>query len=248
MSKKAEWFNDDPFWELFSPVIFNESRMAEAPSVADGVIQLAGAAGNFLDLCCGNGRIALELARRGCNVTGVDICGGYLQAAGKAADREGLSVKLIQKDVRNFKRKNSFDAALNLYNSFGYFYDPLDDLLFLKNAWYSLKEKGCLIIDVLGKEIAVRDYTEAEWIENNGYIFLNESYPVDSWGNVVNRWILLKNNKRYEKYFTQRLYAATELKTLLLQAGFSSVELYGGWDESPYDQNAKTLIAVGRKV
>jgi hypothetical protein len=32
-----------------------------------------------------------------------------------------------------------------------------------------------------------------------------------------------------------------------LEAGFSGVEIYGNWDESPYDQNAEKLIVVGRK-
>ena len=50
-----------------------------------------------------------------------------------------------------------------------------------------------------------------------------------------------------EKIFMQRLYAASELKELLLEAGFSTVEIYGGWDESAYDQNAESLIAVGRR-
>jgi hypothetical protein len=43
------------------------------------------------------------------------------------------------------------------------------------------------------------------------------------------------------------LYAASELRDLLLRIGFSSVELYGDWDESPYDIRAASLIAVGRK-
>jgi hypothetical protein len=37
------------------------------------------------------------------------------------------------------------------------------------------------------------------------------------------------------------------LRHLLLEAGFSSVEVYGDWDGSPYDQAARVLIAVARK-
>ena len=200
-----------------------------------------------LDLCCGTGRIAIELARRGCVVTGIDICENYLQKIRKAAVRESLNIECIGQDVRNFKQKNIYDLALILYNSFGYFENPKNDFLFLKNAYNSLKKDGYLIIDVLGKEIAVRNYTEAEWIENDNYTFLSESYPIDSWGSIKNRWILLKGKNRLEKIFTQRLYAASELKLLLFKAGFSSVEIYGDWDKSPYGENAKTLIAAGKK-
>jgi SAM-dependent methyltransferase len=178
----------------------------------------------------------------------VDITKSYLDTGREDAANEGLEIEFIQKDVRSFKRKNAFDTAVNLYNSFGYFEDPDDDLLFLRNAYYSLKPGGSLIIEVLGKEIAVRDYVEAEWFERAGFTVLTESAPEDSWGSVRNRWIIIKDGIRREKVFIQRLYAASELRALLFEAGFSLVEIYGDWDESPYDQTARMLIAVGRKA
>jgi SAM-dependent methyltransferase len=264
MALKKGWYNDDEFWEQYAPIIFDDARWAEIPVVADGVTRLArldlygdvygdanGTGGrrqgpDILDLCCGFGRITLELARRGFRAAGVDITGSYLRTAREDAAHEGLDTEFIQKDARAFRRKEAFDAAVNLYNSFGYFEDPEDDLLFLRNARYSLRPGGALIIEVLGKEIAVRDYVEAEWFERAGFTVLTESSPVDSWGSMWNRWILIKDGSRREKVFIQRLYAASELRALLFRAGFSAVELYGGWDEAPYDETAGTLIAVGR--
>ena len=257
-----EWFHDEDFWEQYAPIIFDDKRWAEVSEVADSVTRLAGlnlygdtqpsgrakTAPYVLDLCCGPGRITLELARRGFAAVGVDITAAYLNTARKNADDEGLAIEFVQDDVRSFRRENVFDVAVNLYNSFGYFENPDDDALFLRNAHHSLRDGGALIIDALGKEIAVRDYTGAEWFERAGCIVLTESVPVDSWGSVWNRWILIQDGKRREKVFIQRLYAASELRSLLYSAGFSTVELYGGWDERPYDHNADTLIAVGRKT
>jgi hypothetical protein len=42
-------------------------------------------------------------------------------------------------------------------------------------------------------------------------------------------------------------YAASELRSLLEEAGFSPVEIYGGWDKAPYDHRAAALIAAARK-
>ena len=222
MAYKHEWFNDEDFWEQYAPIMFDEKRWAEVPVVADGVTRLASlnlyrtktrsCGPTILDLCCGFGRITLELARRGFFPTGVDITESYLRTAREDTAHEGLDIEFIRKDVRSFKRKAAFDAAVNLYNSFGYFENPKDDLLFLKNAHYSLKKGGALIIEVLGKEIAVRDYTEAEWFERAGFTVLTESNPVDSWGSIWNRWILIKDGKRWEKVFIQRLYAVSELR------------------------------------
>ena len=259
MKYKEEWFNDEDFWEQYAPIMFDNERWAEVPQVADGVTRMArlglyaqtakrkDSYPCIVDLCCGFGRITLELARRGFTAVGVDITAAYLNSAREDAAHEKLDIEFIQDDVRSFKRKNAFDVAVNLYNSFGFFENPDDDLLFLKNAHCSLRNGGALIIDVLGKEIAVRDYTEAEWFERAGFTVLTETMPVDSWGSIWNRWILLKDGTRREKVFIQRLYAASELRSLLYRAGFSAVELYGGWDERAYDHNADTLIAIGRK-
>jgi SAM-dependent methyltransferase len=262
MTRKKEWFDDERFWELYAPVMFDESRWAELPLVADGVTRLArldlygeaGTAGppgpRLLDLCCGFGRVTLEMAGRGFVCTGVDITRAYLEAAREDAAGENMDIEFIQADIRDFARPGFFDLVINLYISFGYFADPLDDKRVLKNAFDSLKSGGTLIIETLGKEIAVRDFVKSEWFRRAGYIVLTEYAPVDSWTGLRNRWTLIRDGGRggrIEKEFTQRLYGAGELRALLLDAGFSRVEIYGGWEESPYDEGAEKLILVGRK-
>jgi SAM-dependent methyltransferase len=255
-----EWFYDKDFWEQYAPIIFDDKRMTEIPLVADGVTRLArldlyrtetaaSAPPGVLDLCCGFGRITLELARRGFSPVGVDITEAYLETARNDAAHESLDIEFVRADVRSFKRPSVFDLAVNLYISFGYFDNPEDDRLMAQNVCDSLKDGGAFIIETLGKEIAVRDFVEAEWFERAGFMVLTEYAPLDSWSLLKNRWILIdkKDGRRIEKTFTQRLYAASELRRLLFDAGFSKVELYGGWDESPYDHRAGALIAVGRK-
>jgi SAM-dependent methyltransferase len=261
-----EWFNDKTFWEQYAPIMFDAKRWTEVPVVADGITRVArlplyeyppvyksagaGAPGGprVVDLCCGFGRISLELARRGFAVTGVDLTPAYLDTARDDAAYEQLEAEFVHEDVRRFKRPNAFDLAVNLYISFGYFDNQEDDCLFVRNVHESLRDGGCFIIETLGKEIAVRDFVEAEWFERAGYFVLTRYEAVNSWGGLKNRWILIdKEGKKTERVFTQRLYAAAELRQLLLDAGFSAVELYGNWEEGPYDQHAESLIAVGRK-
>ncbi|MDR0497146.1 MAG: class I SAM-dependent methyltransferase [Treponema sp.] len=276
MRYKKEWFNDEDFWSRYAPVIFDDKHWAEVPEVADSVTRLAGlslygadscseqSSGNsgeraprVLDLCCGMGRITSELARRGFAATGVDTSRSLLETAREDAAYEQLDIEYILADARTFKRPLFFDLAVNLYISFGYFEDPDEDLLLARNVHESLKPGGSFIIETLGKEIAARRFTVGEWFERAGFSVLTEYEAVDSWAALKNRWILVPNYRigpqpagvpdRIEKNFVQRLYAATELRSLLFKAGFSAVEIYGGWDERPYDQNAEMLIAVGRK-
>lgn len=244
-----QWFEDESFWENFAPIMFTPDRWAEVPTVVDGLIRFSQVpvTASVLDLCCGTGRVTLELARRGYGCTGVDITPSYLRAARESADDEGLDIQWVLGDVRAFLSPEAFDLALNLYISFGYFDNPADDLLFVQNALASLRSGGTFIIETLGKEVAVRDFTDGEWFEREGFTVLTEYQVTDSWGALKNRWILIKDGKRIERTFSQRLYSATELRTLLLTGGFSRVELFGDWDGRPYDQNARILIAVAHK-
>jgi SAM-dependent methyltransferase len=273
MIEGREWFKDREFWERFAPIMFDDAHWAEVPAVADGITALArlslyradapaadrsggGAMGgpSCLDLCCGFGRVGLELARRGFFVTGVDITESYIQSAREDAAYDGTGsdggAEFILEDVRSFKREGAFDIAVNLYNSFGYFEDPRDDALALRNAFVSLKPGGTLMIETLGKETAVRDFIEGEWFERAGYYVLTGYEIIDSWSSLRNTWTLInaKTGDRVQKTFTQRLYAASELRRLLLDSGFSAVEIYGDWDESPYDARAEKLIVIGRKA
>jgi SAM-dependent methyltransferase len=263
-NKTTNWFEDIEFWEHFAPIMFDDAHWAEVSVVTDAVTRLSHfnlygetsskswhkpltSPPKILDLCCGIGRISAELARMGFAVTGVDITESFLRTARDDAEYEKLNIEYISADVREFTRPEFFDVIINLYISFGYFSDQNDDLKVLRNVYKSLKKGGSFIIETLGKEISARDFIEAEWFERAGYTMLTEYEPLDSWTFLKNRWILLKDEKRLEKIFIQRLYAASELRALLSQAGFEKVEIYGNWDESPYNQHAAKLIAVCRK-
>ncbi|MDR2535315.1 MAG: class I SAM-dependent methyltransferase [Treponema sp.] len=259
MTYKKEWFNDEYFWQQYAPIMFDAKHWEEVPMVADGITRLADlnlyserhrkSGGPYvLDLCCGFGRISLELARRGFIVTGVDITQAYLEIAQEDAAYENLVIEWIKADARSFKRPCYFDVVTNLYISFGYFERSEDDRLMVQNVFDSLKSGGTFIIETLGKEIAVRDFVEREWFTKAGCTVLTEYTAVDAWSSLKNRWVLLKDGAWIEHTFTQRLYAASELKRLLLDAGFSGVEIYGDWKDAPYDHLAEMLILVARKA
>ena len=262
--KKNEWFEDIEFWERFAPIMFDEVHWAEVGEVADSVTRLSGfnfygetpeedwreplsSKPKILDLCCGPGRISTELALMGFEVTGVDITESFIKTAIEDAAAENLNIEYILEDARKFIRSNYFDTIVNLYISFGYFEDQNDDLKVLRNVYESLKPGGAFIIETLGKEIAVKTFVEAEWFERAGYTVLTQYEPLDSWTFLKNRWILIKDEKRVEKTFVQRLYSASELREALKEAGFQKITIIGDWDKSAYDHRARMLIAVCRK-
>jgi SAM-dependent methyltransferase len=249
--KDTEWFSDESFWEQYAPIMFDDAHWAEVGAVADGVLNFAQIIPSqnpkILDLCCGFGRISAELARRGFAVTGVDITESYLRTAREDAAHENLDIEYINADARVFKRPLYFDLAVNLYISIGYFATREEDLLLLRNVCESLKKGGMFIIETQGKEIVMRDFVKTEHFPRAGFTVITEYKPLESWTFLENKWILVKDGKQIEKTFVQRLFTADELKALLLEAGFSSVDIFGDWDKSPYGEKAPKLIAVAKK-
>ena len=69
---------------------------------------------------------------------------------------------------------------------------------------------------------------------------------VGAWEGLRHRWMIERGTEKADRSFVLRLYAASEMRELILAAGFSSVGLYGGLDGSPYDQDARSLVAVAR--
>ncbi len=56
--------------------------------------------GGLLDLACGTGRHAVEFARQGWDVTGVDYSDDLLDEARGNAKRAGVHVRLLAQDMR----------------------------------------------------------------------------------------------------------------------------------------------------
>src|SRR5262245_27928400 len=116
-------YDDDAFWDALAPLMFAPEKLQHAAADAASIARLIGlpAQARVLDHCCGAGAHAIELARRGYVVTGVDRTHAYLARARKAAQDAGVDVEWVEADVRSFTREASFDAAINLSTSFGCF-------------------------------------------------------------------------------------------------------------------------------
>jgi len=243
------WHEQDDFWE--SVPLFGPERMEIAPQEVDQITAMLGLrpGAAVLDLCCGVGRHSLAFARRGYTVVGVDRTAAYLRAARGVAEAEGLAVEWIEADAREFARPGAFDLAINLFTSFGYFEDPAEDRQVAENLFRSLKPGGALVMDLMGKERLARIFSPRNWDElPDGSLFLQERKIREDWTWIENRWILIKDGQRKEFTLGHRLYDGAGLRALLLDSGFESVTLYGDLAGSPYDNDARRLVAVANKA
>lgn len=249
--KKTEWFEKEDFWCNYAPIMFDSKRWAEAPAVSEAVYKIANLSkgASVLDAGCGLGRISVELALLGLDVTGVDLIQKELDAARETAEDEGVKIDFIRADLRSFKSSKKFDCAVNLYTSFGYCDTIEEDTQILKSIYDSIREGGCFILENLSRETAIMNFTEGEWFERAGKTVLTHFEVEGAWEGLRSKWTLIdsETGRRIDHEFVQRLYSAAELRKTLLNIGFKSCNVYGNFDLSPYDQNAKTMVLVAQK-
>jgi SAM-dependent methyltransferase len=249
MNKSKKWHDRDTFWKNVEPVLFHRQRMTNAPGEIDKIISLGGfkPGSKILDLCCGVGRHSIELARRGFDVTGIDITTRYLKQAEARAKKDGIKIEFINADMRKFVRKSRFDVVINLFTSFGFFENQKDDKKVITNVYRSLKRGGILVMDLIGREVLAKHFRRTDWVELDGMFLLEKRELHDNWSRVHNTWILIKDGHQKKEELDLRLYTALELKMLLADCGFKRIEVYGNLAGDPYDEKAQRLVMIGHK-
>ena len=246
-----DWFESENFWTQYAPIMFDDARWAEAPTVAQYVKDIAGLGegDKILDAGCGLGRISVELAALGLDVTGVDIIQSELDAARESAEAEGVPLTLINHDLRSFQAREQFDCAINLYTSFGYCATIEEDMKILKNIADSVKTGGTFIMKCTSRETAIMYFTAGEEFERAGYKVVTHFEVVGAWEGLRSQWTLypLESKQAIDHTFIQRLYPATFLRDKLIDFGYSKVNIYGDFDKSPYNEHARTMLIIGKK-
>jgi SAM-dependent methyltransferase len=247
----AQWYReffDDLYLRVYQPLEAPEQVRREVDFIVKALDLPAGA--KVLDLCCGQGRHSLELARRGFQVVGVDLSEALLYAARKRAESEGLSVTFLHCDMREIDFADEFDAVINMFTSFGYLESEAEDEKVLGKVAQALKSGGKFLLDVVNRDRLVRDFQAREWhAADEGWLVLEERTFDHLSGRMETRWVCVaRDGVRYERLSSVRLYTASELRTMLERAGLKVTNLFGDYDGSPYSWDSQRLIVVACKL
>jgi len=199
----------------------------------DLLVQTVGLEPNdrILDLCCGQGRHCLELARRGFrNVTGLDRSRYLIRLARKRARQAGFAVTFHEGDARRFRLgENTFHCVAIMGNSFGYFERDEDDLAVLEAVKRVLVSGGTLALDLVDGEW-MREHFEPrswEWIDQNHFVCRERSLASDG-RRLVSREVVVHAEKGViaDQFYAERLYSRRQVQDLLEAAGFASMRIH----------------------
>jgi D-alanine-D-alanine ligase len=199
----------------------------------DLVIRASGIEKNdrIVDLCCGQGRHTLELARRGYrNLTGFDRSRYLVRLARRRAQNENLPVTFREADARKFRyEEGAADAVLVMGNSFGYFEREEDDTAVLTAIRRALRSRGTLVMDIADGEWIAAHYEQRswEWIDQNQFVCRERTLSSDG-GRLITREVVVHAEKGViaDQFYAERLYSQETITRLLADAGFGDIRIH----------------------
>lgn len=185
------------------------------------------AGGTVLDLACGTGRHAVELASRGYNVVGYDLSPTMLARAAEEAEERRQAVELLQGDMREMSFESSFDGVYCWASSFGYF-DEEKNAHVARLVHRALRRGGRFLLDIVNRDFIAAQQPRLVWFEGDGCVCIDETNIDFITSRLkVKRTVMLEDGRSRELDYSIRLYALHELGRLLHEIGFRVIEVSG---------------------
>lgn len=201
---------------------------------------------HIMDLYCGYGRHAIELAKYGFHVTGVDATQTFLDIAGQKAREENSSINFVHCDMRELNFKGEFDAVINMFAAFGYFSDE-ENAAVIDLIAQSLRPDGLFLIDLLNRDWMVKNSLNRYWRHPNGEYVLNYKVELKRGIATMKRQLINQVTGIKTQYeFVLRAYSLSEMLAILTQSGFVIKTTYGGFDARPYTPDAPRMIILAQ--
>jgi len=200
----------------------------------DLIIELTGIQPDYriLDLCCGQGRHSIELARRGFrHVTGIDRSRYLIRLARKRAEQAGLSVTFREGDARNPRLPDDrLDCVMLMGNSFGYFANPDDDVRVLQAVGRCLSSSGIILLDITEGDW-IREHFDPrswEWVDGHHFVCRERSLSSDN-DRLISREVVVHDERGVlaDQLYAERLYSRERITEVLHAAGFRDVRYHG---------------------
>ena len=204
-----------------------------------------------VDLACGTGSVALLLAKKGLQVTAVDLSEEMLcVAAQKAQDLENPP-QFVCQPLQQLRLPRGVDLAVCALDSLDYILDPKDCEEAIKRVYRVLNPGGCFIFDV---------NTPEKLRAMDGQVFLDEdedvyciwrgefdeetnvcSYGMDLFQRQGSAWV--RSFEEHKEY----AYSAGQLVHYLKTAGFTSIRVCGDRKLAAPEPGEQRIFIKARK-
>ncbi len=215
-------------------------------------------AGDYvLDFTCGPGLYAVDLALRGCRVTGIDFAPASIAFARKLAEENGIQgqCEFIGQDVREAELPSeTYDAALFIYGQLAVFRRE-EAFALLEKIARSLKPGGKLVVELLNQDHVDKESSTWWFTDDKGlwgdtpFLHLGERQWLAEEQISIERFYVidLQTHDMLEVNLSDQTYGACEMVDILGRAGFTHVDVYMDWGDLDLYDRGEWVVYVAQK-
>ena len=205
-----------------------------------------------LDLGAGTGRMTLELAERGYDMTGVDYSPEMLDVARGEAERRGLDILWLCQDMCEFELYGTVDAAVCCLDCINHITEPKRLRECFRLVHNYLIPDGIFVFDINGKGKFETVYSDRSYVmEEDGAVCVWQNYYNER-SRLCDFYITLFEERkdgayeRYDECQRERMYTLASIKKLLKETDLELVGAYSDFNFSDGDDSDERLYIVAR--
>ena len=242
VQNKKPWF-EDWFDSAYYHLLYGNRDQSEASHFINNLLEYLNpkSSDTFLDLACGKGRHALEIANKGYRTTGIDLSENSIEEA-KGLNNPNLSFHVG--DMRHVHFPNQFDFIFNLFTSFGYFDTQEGQTETLRAIHKQLKSNGRLVIDYLNVDLAERQIAKNPTKQiNAGDVTFSTRKRVSN--QFISKEIVVSDNEEKHQFYEHvwRL-SLLDFETLLGDSGFTIQTIFGDYELNKFDPTVSDRLII----
>ena len=213
-----------------------------------------------LDLCCGYGRHAVRLAKKGYHVTGVDLSPHFIKHGQELAETLQVQdhVDFHVGDARTILRvldgrQGTYDAIINMWTSLGY-YDTSTDQAILQQLHHLATARGILVLELMNRDFIVKHFQPFGIVDlDDMEIHEHRAFNLET-SRVDSTW------KFYQKTgdslthlasipLSNRVYSLHELIALFQATGWDYLSSSSTFErDDPVSPNRSQMLIIGRNT
>jgi len=242
MSWYKDWFNSENYLK-----VYRHRNESEAERLVELIVKSLGSKSDskILDMASGSGRHAIIFAKRGFDVTAVDLSQRLLSEAKEIAGQNDVKIDFVLSNILDFETTKRFNLVLNLFTSIGYFDNDEDNFRVVLKAYDLLIDGGYFVLDYFNINYLLKNLIPTSVFSENGLrITQNRSIQ----GTRVVKNITIENGSSVEEFYESvRLYNYDEMMAYLKKAGFTIFQEYGDYNGNNFNKESSPRLIIFAK-
>lgn len=225
-------------WSSFRPQLFLNEPGRKSRDLGSAFVRLLkdySKGKRVLELCCGAGKLLIQLARQGYNVVGLDLSHKMLEVCRREVEKEPESVRkrirLVWEDMCTFELKETYHFIILEDDGFGYLLTQEEQLACLRRVGMHLSSAGLFFLSCKTPDLELACQGPYEYDP-----LLQIKKETCKWDTTDEQGKKMTVEEGFER---RKLTYPCELELLLEIAGLVALHRWGDLDRNPFTDPSK---------